>query len=568
MNKKKKFGQILIKNGVITKEQLNIAFKKQKELGYKLGETLVEIGFVDSDDILPILSNHLKVDYKKIQKNDINMELLNILPEDIMRRYKVFPIEKQKGKIILAMADPGDLFKIDEIQIRTKLIVKPVFALRKNIEQILEIAFSKVNTNNNKNEMYNILEDLYKFEDEDFEFVEQNKTFETDVESGSAPIVKAVNAIISEAVALGSSDIHIEPYENEIRIRFRIDGVLQEIRKLPKKVEKPIVSRIKIISELDIAEKRMPQDGRFKIKQKDKNIDFRVATIPLIQGEKVVMRILDKSNLKVQLEELGFENHELKKLRELLKSSYGMILVTGPTGSGKTTTLYSALNTINNSKINISTVEDPVEFQIDGINQLQCLNSKQLNFASALRAFLRQDPDVLMVGEIRDYETAEVAIKSALTGHLLLSTLHTNDAVSTIQRLKNIGIESYMIGTSLLMVIAQRLGRKVCNSCKEETKLTKGEAAVLGINYDENKDKTFYKGKGCKKCNNTGYRGRIGFYELLVIDEELRELISRNSENDVIKKVAIKKGMTTIKEAGLKKAEQGITSIEEIIRVC
>jgi type IV pilus assembly protein PilB len=394
-----------------------------------------------------------------------------------------------------------------------------------------------------------------------------SEDIEQGMNSDSAPIVRAVNAIIATALNIGASDIHIEPYDKKLRVRCRVDGVLTEIKALPKTVSNALSSRIKIMSDLDIAEKRLPQDGRFRIKSKGRDIDFRVSSLPTVHGEKIVMRILDQSNLMLNMEDLGFEKGELERFDKALSSPYGMILVTGPTGSGKSTTLYSALSKVNNPDINISTAEDPVEFQLEGINQVHCRKEIGLDFAAALKSFLRQDPDVIMVGEIRDKETAEISIKAALTGHLVLSTLHTNDAPSTIQRLTNMGIEPFMISASLLLVEAQRLGRRICKECKTNYKPDRGIFAALGLDYELYKDREFYHGKGCPKCSGTGYKGRVGFYEVMLIDDDLRDAIAEGKNAEHIRKIAVKNGMKTLRMQALSKAEQGVTTLEEVLRV-
>lgn len=564
-------GDKLLRAGLISEEQLKQALEIQKETREKVGEVLVKLGFVTAEEIIPVLAEHIGVGSVRIDIDDIDDEVMDLITEDLMRKYYVFPIKKLGGKLTLAMADPMNVFVVDEIQIRTKCVVRPVFALKQEIEEAIIAFESKKGSGSSAaddNAMNEILDDLGGMDESGIEILESgSEDIEEGLDLASAPVVRAVNAIIATALKIGASDIHIEPYEKKVRVRCRVDGVLTEIKVLPKSVSNAFSSRIKIMSDLDIAEKRLPQDGRFRIKSKGKDIDFRVSSLPTVHGEKIVMRILDQSNLMLNMEDLGFEKEELDKFDKVLNSPYGMILVTGPTGSGKSTTLYSALSKVNNPDINISTAEDPVEYQLEGINQVHCRKEIGLDFSAALKSFLRQDPDVIMVGEIRDKETAEISIKAALTGHLVLSTLHTNDAPSTIQRLTNMGIEPFMISASLLLVEAQRLGRRICKECKESYIPDKGMLAALGLDYEKYKDREFYRGKGCPKCSGTGYKGRVGLYEVMMIDDELRDSIATNQNAEVIRKVAIKNGMKTLRMQGILKAEQGVTTLEEVLRV-
>lgn len=560
-------GDKLIKKALITENQLKEGLTQQKLTRDKLGETLVRLGYITIDELLPVLADHIGVTSVRINPDEIDQELVSSLSEDMMRKYYVFPVSKSGKKLTLAMADPNNVFVIDEVQMSTGSVIRPVLALKNEIEDALN-ALDEKDSSQDDEQINEILDDLEGFGDSDIELVEDGvENLEDAMDSGSAPLVRAVNAIIAQAIKVGASDIHIEPYESKIRVRFRIDGVLKQIKELPKKVIGAFVSRIKIMSELDIAEKRLPQDGRFKIKLGGRDIDFRVSSLPTVNGEKIVMRILDKGNLKLQMEDLGFEKMELDKFNTALTSPYGMILVTGPTGSGKSTTLYSALNKINKGDVNISTAEDPVEFQIDGINQVHCRSEIGLDFAAALKSFLRQDPDIIMVGEVRDKETAGISIKAALTGHLVLSTIHTNDAPSTIQRLMNMGVDPFMISSSLLMIEAQRLGRRICSKCKEEIKADPGVLRALNLEPKDYEGKTFYRGKGCPKCNGTGYKGRVGFYEVMVIDDDIRDLISKGAQTEILREMARKNGMRTLRESAIIKAEEGVTSLEEVMRV-
>jgi type IV pilus assembly protein PilB len=562
-------GDKLLKAGLISADQLKEALAQQKITKEKIGETLVRLGYIKVEEILPVLAEHIGVSSVRIDINEIDPEVIQLLPEDLLRKYHVFPLKKTANKLTLAMADPMNVFVIDEVQLRTKSIIKPVFALKKEIERAIDEVYSGGAASSGAGaDTASLLDELEGFEDVDLEIVDSGmEDLEDQLDSDSAPVVKAVNAIVASAIKMGASDIHIEPYDKHVRVRCRVDGVLMELKKLPKKVIGALVSRVKIMSDLDIAEKRLPQDGRFRTIMGGKQIDFRVSCLPTVHGEKVVMRILDQSNLQLDMEMLGFETEELEKFNKALSSPYGMILVTGPTGSGKSTTLYSALSRVNEPDVNISTAEDPVEFQLDGINQVHCKAEIGLSFAAALKSFLRQDPDIIMVGEIRDKETAEISIKAALTGHLVLSTLHTNDAPGTVQRLTNMGIEPFMISASVLLIEAQRLGRRICKACKEPIEPDKGMLSALNLDHEEYKDKLFYKGKGCPKCNGTGYKGRVGFYEIMFIDDEIRDLIASNANSDVLRKAAIKNGMKTLRMQALSKAEQGVTTLEEVLRV-
>lgn len=557
-------GDKLLNEGLITPQQLDKALEEQKKIREKLGETLIKLGYISHDDLLPILANHIGVQCMRIDYGELEDKLAELLPEDFLRKNTVYPIKKENNKLVVAMANPTNVFLIDEIQMRAKQTIKPVLALKDEIEEAIR-RFEEAKSSVTQASVDNILSEL---EGEEGELGENEiEDIESGLSSESAPIIRIVNAIISKAIKMGASDIHIEPYLKIVRVRLRVDGVLLEIKQIPKSVSNPIVSRIKIMSDLDIAEKRLPQDGRFRIRSGGRDIDFRVSTLPTVYGEKIVMRILDKGNLKMNLEEFGLEQDELEKLYKSLSSPYGMILVTGPTGSGKSTTLYSCLNRLNTPDINISTAEDPVEYELMGINQVHCKSEIGLDFASALKSFLRQDPDIIMVGEVRDKETAEICIKAALTGHLVLSTLHTNDAPGSVHRLMNMGIEPFMISASLVMVIAQRLARRSCPSCREEKIYEKQTFQALGLDYERYKHKKYYAGVGCPKCNGTGYKGRVGLYEIMAVDDDLRDLIAKGANTTVLMDKAIENGMRTLREQALRKAEKGDLTLEEVLRV-
>ena len=556
-------GDKLLNEGLITSAQLDKALEEQKKIKEKLGETLIKLGYVSHDDLLPILANHIGVQCMRINYNELEDKLAEILPEDFLRKNTIYPVKKENNKLVVAMANPTNVFLIDEIQMRAKQTIKPVLALKDEIEEAIR-RFEDTKSSVTQQNVDSILSEL----EGDSDITEgEIEDIESGLSSESAPIIRIVNAIISKAIKMGASDIHIEPYMKIVRVRLRVDGVLMEIKQIPKSVSNPIVSRIKIMSDLDIAEKRLPQDGRFRIRSGGRDIDFRVSTLPTIYGEKIVMRILDKGNLKINLEEFGLEKDELEKIHKALSSPYGMILVTGPTGSGKSTTLYSCLNRLNTPDVNISTAEDPVEYELMGINQVHCKSEIGLDFASALKSFLRQDPDIIMVGEVRDKETAEICIKAALTGHLVLSTLHTNDAPGSIHRLMNMGIEPFMISSSLVMIIAQRLARKSCPFCREEKSYPKQTFQALELDYDRYRNKKYYAGVGCPKCNGTGYKGRIGLYEIMVIDDDLRDLISKGANTTVLMDKAIENGMRTLRAQALRKAEIGDLTLEEVLRV-
>lgn len=556
-------GDKLLNEGLITSAQLDKALEEQKKIKEKLGETLIKLGYVSHDDLLPILANHIGVQCMRINYNELEDKLAEILPEDFLRKNTIYPVKKENNKLVVAMANPTNVFLIDEIQMRAKQTIKPVLALKDEIEEAIR-RFEDTKSSVTQQNVDSILSEL----EGDSDITEgEIEDIESGLSSESAPIIRIVNAVISKAIKMGASDIHIEPYMKIVRVRLRVDGVLMEIKQIPKSVSNPIVSRIKIMSDLDIAEKRLPQDGRFRIRSGGRDIDFRVSTLPTVYGEKIVMRILDKGNLKINLEEFGLEKDELERIHKALSSPYGMILVTGPTGSGKSTTLYSCLNRLNTPDVNISTAEDPVEYELMGINQVHCKSEIGLDFASALKSFLRQDPDIIMVGEVRDKETAEICIKAALTGHLVLSTLHTNDAPGSIHRLMNMGIEPFMISSSLVMIIAQRLARKSCPFCREEKSYPKQTFQALELDYERYRDKKYYAGVGCPKCNGTGYKGRIGLYEIMVIDDDLRDLIAKGANTTVLMDKAIENGMRTLRVQALRKAEKGDLTLEEVLRV-
>ena len=565
MKKKSKLGEILVKNNIILRKQLEEALKIQEKYPEKrIGEILIELKHLTDEELLNALSLQFGIPVVDLSNYEIREDIIKILPQDMIKKYKVIPINRFGNTLILAVDDPTDISAIDDIKFYTgyniDIVIASTSAIRETIDKILDnvSAIEQVEKN---------------FQLDDVEFEEIPDDEETDVnlletETKQGPVVKLVNYILTEAVKKKVSDIHIEQYEKSFRVRYRIDGVLTEFMKLPLKLRSAIISRIKIMSHLNIAERRVPQDGRIKLKYgKNKEIDFRVSTLPTLFGEKVVLRLLDKSNLNLDLKVLGFEKRELELFHQAISKPYGMILVTGPTGSGKTTTLYSALSELNKVDVNISTAEDPVEYNLEGINQVQIRENVGLTFAAALRSFLRQDPDIILVGEMRDLETAEIGVKAALTGHLVLSTLHTNDAPGTVTRLVDMGVEPFLISSSLLLVVAQRLARKICQNCKKEYKVDKSVLLRYGVKEEELDSFKVYKGEGCEICNSTGYKGRVALYEVMSISDDLKELITKGATTQEIKEQANREGMKNLREVGLMKVKQGITTLEEVSRV-
>ncbi len=563
---KDKIGKILLDQGLITEKQLEIALKEQEKRNYKdkLGKILVEKKFITEEELVNALSIQLGIPVVDLNNYEINKDVVGLLPENMIKKYRAIPINRLGNTLIVAMEDPTDINAIDDIKFYTGYNIEVAIAAPSAIKNTIDKLFDQTTLIDEISTDFSLEEiDFSDFGEEDEVDIE---TIEKESEKG--PVIKLVNYILTEAIKRGASDIHIEPYEKNFRVRFRIDGVLGEFVKLPMKLKNAIISRIKIMSHLNIAERRLPQDGRIKLKlSKDREIDFRVSTLPTLFGEKVVLRILDKSNLQLDLTVLGFEKRELKLFRDAIHKPYGMVLVTGPTGSGKTTTLYSALQELNQVGVNISTAEDPVEYNIEGINQVQIREDIGLTFASALRAFLRQDPDIILVGEIRDTETAEIAIKAALTGHLVLSTLHTNDAPSTITRLVDMGVEPFLVSSSLLVVVAQRLARKICPFCKKEVKVEKKVLLSMGVKEDELDDFKVYKGEGCDNCGGSGYKGRVAIYEVLDVTPKIKELINKGATSMEIQQEAVKEGFRTLREVGLIKVKKGVTTLEEVGRV-
>jgi type IV pilus assembly protein PilB len=557
-----RLGEMLVKSKLITEDQLKKALAQQSTSGGRLGSNLVKLGYLTEEDITSFLSKQYGVPSINLAHFEIDPSVIKLVPGEIAQKHMVIPINRKGSVLTVAMADPSNIFAIDDIKFLSGFKVEPVVAAETSIRNAINKHYDSTG----------LVQDIMKnFDDREVATVEEGDEGPDlgDLQRATedAPVVKLVNLILSDAIKKGASDIHIEPYEKSFRVRYRIDGVLYDVMQPPMKLRAAIISRTKIMAQLDIAERRLPQDGRIKIRMGQKEIDFRVSTLPTIFGEKVVLRLLDKSSLQLDMTSLGFEVQSLQVFEKAILAPYGMVLVTGPTGSGKTTTLYSALHRLNTTETNIMTAEDPVEYNLSGVNQVQMKAEIGLNFATALRAFLRQDPDIIMVGEVRDYETAEIAIKAALTGHLVLSTLHTNDAPSTVSRLINMGVEPFLVAASTNLILAQRLARKICGSCKEEIAVPRQALVDVGLAPDEAKSLVCYQGKGCMECNDTGYRGRVALYEVMAIGEDLKDAILQGASASELKELGRKGGMKTLREAGLQKIREGMTTIPEVMRV-
>jgi type IV pilus assembly protein PilB len=555
-----KIGEMLLKGNLITPEQLRGALETQKKTKERIGLLLVKSGAIKEPELLAFLGRQFNIPVIDLAKYEINGEVVRLLPEEMVQKHLALPINRIGAKLIVAVADPSNMAIIDAIGFKTGYAVELVLASEREITTAINKYFDQ--TMEFRDIISELDEDLEVVREEDLESLDQ----ETRVDD--APVVKLANFILTDAIKRRASDIHVEPYEKEFRVRYRVDGVLYEVMRPPLKLRNALSSRLKIMSSLDIAERRLPQDGRIKLKiGKGREMDFRVSVLPTIHGEKIVLRLLDKASLQLDMTKLGFEVEALNDFQEAIHRPYGMILVTGPTGSGKTTTLYSALSDLNKTTDNICTCEDPVEYNFAGINQVQTKEEIGLTFAGALRSFLRQDPDIIMVGEIRDYETAEIAVKAALTGHLVLSTLHTNDAPSTITRLLNMGIEPFLVSSSLNLIVAQRLARRICANCKDEVKIPPKALTDAGMKPERLKHAKPCKGKGCDDCNGTGFRGRVALYEVLPVKEEIKDLILRGGSAIEVKREAIQIGMKTLRQSGLSKIEEGVTTLEEVLRV-
>ena len=562
-----RIGELLVRENIISAEQLQQARQEQKQSGKRLAYTLAKLGILGEKDLTEFLSKQYGVPSISLDEFEIDPDVIALVPKDVARKHTAIPVQRAGSTLIVAMADPTNIYAIDDLKFLTGLNIEPVVATDAAIEDAIVRYYEK------PEEVESYDEVLGDFDLEEVDFATEEED-EIDLanfqkESAQAPVVKLCNLILLNAINKGASDIHIEPYEKSYRVRYRIDGVLHEEMNPPLKLKNAITSRLKIMSNLDIAERRLPQDGRIKLKLgKGRAMDFRVSTLPTLFGEKIVLRLLDKENLQLDMTKLGFEEKPLADFKENIHRPYGMCLVTGPTGSGKTTTLYSALSELNSPEVNISTAEDPVEYNLQGINQVQMHEDIGLNFATALRAFLRQDPDIIMVGEIRDFETAEIAVKAALTGHLVLSTLHTNDAPSTVNRLLNMGVEPFLVTASVNMIVAQRLARRNCRDCTVDDDRVTVEALVdAGMTPAEAKAVEPKRGKGCKTCNKTGYKGRVALYEVMVLSDPLKELVLQGASTAELKAEAIRLGMATLRRSGLNKVRDGMTTLEEVLRV-
>lgn len=567
---KKELPELLVEERMVTERQLQKALELQKKSNDRLEKILVQLGFLSEKDITEVVGRQMGVPFVDLSDMELDPELARSVPEHLARRYRVIPVGQRNNKLTLAMADPLNVVAIDDIKLITGFDIEPVISTEDVILRILDRQFGVT-------DLAEVEETVKGIEASDFtggsnlEMVKEEEEIALDKLKelvDEAPIVRVVNLIISQAINDKASDIHIEPGAKSVRVRYRIDGVLHDVMQPPKHIQAPMVSRIKIMASMDIAERRLPQDGKIHLKHDNRDFDLRVSTIPTVYGEKVVMRILDKSSVMLGLDKLGFFQDMRESFEEMIIKPYGMILVTGPTGSGKSTTLYSCLNKINTGAQNIITIEDPVEYQISGINQVQVNPKAGLNFASALRSFLRQDPDIIMVGEIRDSETARIAIEAALTGHLVLSTLHTNDASSAITRLIEMGIEPFLVSSAVIGVLAQRLTRLICPSCKEPFTPPVESVKKFGVGtYSSEETLTFYRGRGCDQCKQTGYKGRSGIYELMPVSDKVRGLILRTASSTDIRKASIEEGMKTLQDDGIRKVLEGHTSIEETLRV-
>ena len=603
-----KLGELLLKENMVTPMQLQDALNHQKTNGGKLGKAFVALGYVRDEDITSLLSRQYGVPSINLDHFEVDPAIIRIIPADTARKYQILPLSRSGATLTIAMADPTNVFAMDDIKFMTGYNVEPVVASETAIEDAIEKYYGSSRSLQLKDMAAALsgggggggggshstpeipgltMDDMASVGlsevdidaiADDGTSVETVKDAEDEIDlntlassSEAAPVVKLSNVLLVDALKRGASDIHIEPYEKEFRVRFRIDGVLYNVMALPMKLRDPLLSRIKIMAKLDIAEKRLPQDGRIKIKMKvedrSRDLDFRVSSLPTLWGEKIVLRLLDKSKLMLDMTKLGFEQESLDRFKRSIAKPYGIVLVTGPTGSGKTNTLYSAVASLNKPDVNIMTAEDPVEFNLAGINQVQIKDQIGLNFAAALRSFLRQDPNIILVGEIRDYETAEIAVKAALTGHLVFSTLHTNDAPSTISRLVNMGIEPFLVGTAVNLIQAQRLVRRVCSGCKEEVRDVPTQALVdIGFTPDQVGTFKVHKGRGCGTCNGTGYKGRVGLYEVMEISDGIRDLIMVGATAVEIKRKALEEGMLTLRMSGLEKIKAGVTTLEEVLR--
>jgi type IV pilus assembly protein PilB len=558
-----KIGELLVKENLLTAEQLNNARDEARTKNQRLGAQITALGYLDEAELTDFVAKQYGVPSINLEEFEIDSVVIQLIPEDVAIKHTVIPVNRAGSTLIVATADPSNIFALDDIKFLTGYNIQPVVAAEDAIRQAIDKHYDQSSS----------LEDVMgDFDDSDIDLVHEADDVDINElarESEDAPVVKLVNLILTDAVKKTASDIHIEPYEKSFRVRYRIDGVLYEVMKPPMKLKNAIISRVKIMSSLDIAERRLPQDGRIKLKMgRGKEMDFRVSVLPTLFGEKIVLRLLDKSTLQLDMTKLGFEQEQLDDFKKSIHQPFGMVLVTGPTGSGKTTTLYSALSELNQVSDNLSTAEDPVEFNLTGINQVQMHEEIGLNFAASLRSFLRQDPDIIMVGEIRDFETAEIAVKSALTGHMVLSTLHTNDAPSTVNRLLNMGIEPFLVASSVNCIVAQRLARMVCEECKEtDAEVTPENLAEAGMDEEVARTVVPVTGRGCRLCSDTGFKGRVAIYEVMELKDELKEFVLNGASALELKREAVRLGMKTLRQAALSKLAEGVTTFSEVFRV-
>jgi len=558
-----RIGELLVQKNLLSQEQLKRAKEEAKTSGTRVGYQITKLGFVQESAVADAVSGQYGVPTIELADFEVDAEVIALIPEDVANKHGILPVNRAGSTLIIAMSDPSNIFAIDDVKFLTGYNIEVVVAAETSIRRAIEHYYDK---NGNLDEV------MAGFDDSDYELIggdDGTNLEELEKAVEDAPVVKLANLILTDAIKKNASDIHVEPYEKDFRVRYRIDGVLYEVMRPPRKLRNPLTSRMKIMADLDIAERRLPQDGRIKLKLgKSKEMDYRVSVLPTLFGEKIVMRLLDKGNLQLDMTKLGFEEAQLGDFKTSIHQPFGMVLVTGPTGSGKTTTLYSALSELNKTSENISTAEDPVEFNLAGINQVQMKEDIGLNFAASLRAFLRQDPDIIMVGEIRDFETAEIAIKAALTGHMVLSTLHTNDAPSTINRLLNMGIEPFLVASSVNCIVAQRLARRVCPDCKQDDPtISKEELEQAGLSPAEAAKCRPVKGAGCQTCSETGYKGRVAVYEVMVLRETLKEFVLNGASSTEIKREAIRGGMNTLRRSVLNKVLEGSTTLSEVFRV-
>ncbi len=558
-----RIGELLVRENLLSAEQLGRAQREATAKGVRLGAQITQLGYLEESELTDFVAKEYGVPSIDLDSFEIDAEVQVLIPEHVARKHNVIPVNRAGSTLILATADPANMFALDDIKFLTGYNIQPVVASEESIARFLEQYYD------DDGELEEV---MAGFDDSDIDVIRDEDDFDSDVAKGEAeepPVVKLVNLILTDAIRKQASDIHVEPYEKTFRVRYRIDGVLYEVMRPPMKLRNAILSRIKIMAELDIAERRLPQDGRIKLKMgRGREMDFRVSVLPTLFGEKVVLRLLDKSNLQLDMTKLGFEPSQIEAFQQSIHQPFGMVLVTGPTGSGKTTTLYSALSDLNKVGENISTAEDPVEFNLTGINQVQMHEAIGLNFAAALRSFLRQDPDIIMVGEIRDFETAEIAVKAALTGHMVLSTLHTNDAPSTVNRLLNMGIEPFLVASSVNSIVAQRLARRICENCREvDTATSELELEEAGLRPEEIRSATVYRGAGCPTCSETGFKGRIALYEVMPLTDDLKEFVLNGASALELKQEAIRGGMVTLRRSALNKLLDGVTTVSEVYRV-